>query len=435
MILPALLLALPFFPALLAPPQSATTDWPQFGGPNGNNQVAALATKFAWGEKGPEVLWRVATGPGFGGAAVHGSEVFLLDCELGESDILRVFDLQTGKESWSNAYEAKGRVGFPGPRCVPAVTDDAVYVIGPFGHITCFDRATREVRFLEHAQETYGGEDPGFGFSTSPLVVGDLVVFSPLGAEVGLVALDRKTGEERWVSQGVGFSHSSPMLLTLLGEPQLVVLATDGQASGFDEAAPMSITSIDPKDGSTKWRHTMTLTRLPVPGALQIDAERFFVTGGYRGGSTMLRIAKKDGAYTFEELFHSTRGSQTHLPLRHGEHLYVLANENWTEQRNNTVEGGLVCLGLDGKEHWRTGDAPNFGRGNALLAGDHLLVLDGTDGTLRIVRADPKAYTPIAEAKLFEGTGSRDEQIWAPMALSGDRLLVRSQTELICLRL
>lgn len=431
MILPALLFALPLSTAR----QSAATDWPQFGGPNGNNQTGALSTKFAWGEKGPEVLWRVSTGPGFGGAAVQGGEVFLLDCELGESDILRAFDLETGKESWKNVYEAKGRVGFPGPRCVPAVTADAVYTIGPLGHITCFDRATHEVRWMEHAQETYGGEDPGFGFSTSPLVLGDLVIFSPLGSDVGLVALDRKTGEERWVSQGVGFSHSSPALLTLLGEPQLVILATDDQPTGLDKAAPMSITSIDPKSGATKWRHSMTLTRLPVATALQIDAERFFVTGGYRGGSTMLRISRKDGAYAFEELFHSTRGASIHQPLRLGECLYLLANENWTDQGKNAAEGGLVCLGLDGKEHWRTGDAPNFGRGNVLLAGEHLLVLDGTDGTLRIVHADPKAYTQVAEAKLFPGTGARDEQIWAPMALSGELLLARSQDELICVRL
>jgi hypothetical protein len=410
-------------------------DWPQFGGPNGDFRVAEFDAKLDWGDKGPAELWRTTTGPGFGGAAVQGGEVFLLDCELGESELLRVFDLATGAEKWSQAYEAKGRVTFPGSRSVPAVTYDAVYTSGAFGHVACFDRATHEIRWMEHVQETYEGEDPGFGWSSSPLVVGDLVIFSALGEKVGLVALDRKTGEERWVSDGVGFSQSTPALLTLLGVPQLVILATPVQATGQDQAAPMSITSIDPKTGERLWRHELTLTRLPVARAVQVDPQRLFVTGGYRGGSTLLSIAKKDGGYALSELFHTERGAQVHAPLLHGDCLYLLANENWNEPRNRRSEGGLVCLGLDGKERWRTGDAPHFGLGSALLAGEHLLIQDGYDGTLRAVRASPASYQLEAEAKPFGAGSARDAQMWAPMALAGKRLVLRSQEALLCLQL
>lgn len=419
----------------LAPTQSPAADWPQYGGPLRNSCAPPLQSKFDWGEAGPEVLWRVATGPGYGGAAVRDGEVFLNDCELGESDVLRVFDLLTGKEKWSNAYEAKGRVQFPGSRTVPTVTEDAVYTSGPLGNVTCFDRKTHEIRWMEHVQETYDGEDPGFGWSSAPLLVDDLVVFSALGSDVGLVAFDQESGEERWVSEGVGFSQSSPVLLTLLGEPQIVILGTVAQASGTDEAAPMMISSLEPKTGKLKWRHEIRLSRLPIPAALQIDDERFFVTGGYRGGSTLLRMSKKDGAPAFEELFHSERGSQVQFPVRHGEYLYLLANENWNEARNRRAEGGLMCLGLDGKERWRTGEEPYFGRGNALLAGDALLIQDGYDGTLRVVRADPAGYRLVAEAKVFPDGSTRDGQMWAPMALSGEHLLLRSQEELVCLRL
>lgn len=426
--------------ALLLALRSASTDpiqdWPQYGGPGRNSCAPALDTKFAWGEKGPEVLWRTATGPGFGGAAVHGDEVFLFDCVLNESDVLRVFDLASGAEKWSASYESKGRLQFPGSRTVPSVTADAVFTSGGFGHVTCFDRKTHEIRWSEHLEETYGGKDPGFGWSSAPLIVGDLVVFSPLGDEVGLVAFDQASGEERWTTKGVGYSHSSPVLMTLLGEPQILILATQDQATGFDQAAPLTITSIDPKSGAEKWRQAITNTRLPIPAALQIDEQRFFVTGGYRGGSTLVRIAKKDGAYTLEELFHVERGSQVQFPLHHGEFLYLLANENWNHSPpKRRAEGGLLCLGLDGKERWRTGDAPFFGRGNALLVGDHLLIQDGFDGTLRVVKANPERYEQVAEAKLFPDTGESDGEMWAPMALSGNRLLLRSQEELLCVRL
>lgn len=416
-----------------APP--ADGDWPHFGGPRGDSTAPALSSKFAWGEKGPAVLWRTKTGPGFGGAAVQGGEVFLFDCELGAREMLRVFDLASGAEKWHTDYEAKGRVGFPGSRTVPTVTADAVYTCGAFGHVTCFDRATHEIRWMEHLAETYGGEDPGFGWSSAPILIGDKVVFTTSGPEVGLVALDAKTGEERWTSASIGYTQSTPALLSLLGQEQLVVLSTAAVATGQDLAAPMTITSIDPKNGKTLWQHVITLTRLPVAAALRIDDERIFVTGGYRAGSTLLHITKKDGAYAFEEVFHSERGASVHEPLRLGDCVYLLANENWNEPRNRRSEGGLVCLGLDGKERWRTGDSPYFGRGNALLAGEHLLIQDAYDGTLRVVHASPERYDQVAEAKLFPANGTRDGQMWAPMALAGEKLLLRSQDELLCVQL
>jgi hypothetical protein len=287
---------------------------------------------------------------------------------------------------------------------------------------------------MDHLAETYGGEDPGFGFSGSALVLGDLVVYGALGAEVGLVAFDRNTGEERWVTEGLGLSHSSPALLTLRGEPQLVVLTTEVQPTGQDEAARMTIASIDPADGSTKWRHELTLSRLPIPRAVQVDERRLFLTGGYRAGSTLLELVGDEG-WQWEERFHVERGAQVHAPLLHGEDVYLLVNENWNDARNRRAEGGLLCLGLDGKERWRTGADPYFGRGNALLAGEHLLIQDGFDGTLRVVKANPARFELVAEAKPFPANGERDGQMWAPMALSGRLLVLRSQEELVCLRL
>ena len=54
----------------------APSDWAQFLGPNRTGKVDGLSSPFAWGEKGPDVLWRTPTGPGFGGAAVQGSASF-----------------------------------------------------------------------------------------------------------------------------------------------------------------------------------------------------------------------------------------------------------------------------------------------------------------------------------------------------------------------
>jgi hypothetical protein len=51
------------------------------------------------------------------------------------------------------------------------------------------------------------------------------------------------------------------------------------------------------------------------------------------------------------------------------------------------------------------------------------------------VRASPDGYRLVAESKLFGESSERDGQMWAPMALAGNKLLIRSQEELLCVSL
>jgi outer membrane protein assembly factor BamB len=421
----------------LVPPCAPATpeDWPQFLGPARTGDAGAVELDLDWPEAGPPVVWRAAIGPGFGGTAVQGGEVFLFDRVDHERDVLRVFSLETGAELWSAGYTVPGRLQFPGSRTVPTVVGSRVATCGGFGHVAVFDRQAKALDWIVDLEEVYAGEQPAFGWSAAPLVHEGVVIVPALSKQAGLVGFELETGAELWKSDAVGHSHSTPTLLELLGKEQVLFLSTIEQASGDDEASPMTITSFDPANGKTLWRHTITLSRLPIPGPVGIDDQRFFVTGGYDGGSTLLRISRNGSEYAFEELFHIARGAQVHRPLLHEEHLYVLANENRNHEGGRRKDGGLLCLSLDGKELWRTGDDPFFGRGNAILAGEYLLIQDGFDGTLRVVHASPEGYTQVASAKVFEPSRERDRQMWAPMALAGNRLLLRSQEELVCLQL
>lgn len=414
--------------------QTPATDWPRFQGPERTGKVAAIPSDYDWGDDGPGVLWMGEVRAGYGGVSVKDGEVYVLDRD-NSGDILRVLDLETGEEKWSSGYEAPGRVTFPGTRSVPAVEEKFVYTMGAFGQVTCFDRADGEIVWQIDMTEVYGGEQPVFGWSGSPLVVDDKVVMTVLGRDIGLVAVDAETGEEVWVTESVGYSHSTPVLLNLLGERQLVFVSHANPGSGQDQAAPSIISAFDPEDGEPLWQTETMLTRLPIPGPVQVDDQRFFLTGGYRAGSTMMKISNEGGDYTFEELFHIDRGAQVHQPILHGEHLYLIVNENWNDSRSRRKEGGLLCLDLDGKEIWRTKDDPYLGRGNVILAGDHLLVQDGYNGTLRVVPATPEGYAPLAEVNLFAVEDERDHNMWAPMALAGNLLLMRSQEELLCVEL
>src|SRR5512136_1842056 len=81
-------------------------DWPQYLGPNRNSTSAQKGILRSWPEKGPEVLWTVAVGIGYGGPVVKDGRVYLLDRDDKVGDNLRCLDLSTGNELWSFAYNA-----------------------------------------------------------------------------------------------------------------------------------------------------------------------------------------------------------------------------------------------------------------------------------------------------------------------------------------
>ena len=68
---------------------------------------------------------------------------------------------------------------------------------------------TGKVIWSHNASADTGVPVPGWGFSSSPLVVDDRVIVAASGA---LVAYDAATGERRWVMKSRGGSYSSPHL-------------------------------------------------------------------------------------------------------------------------------------------------------------------------------------------------------------------------------
>src|SRR5512136_1761329 len=94
-------------------------DWPQYLGPNRNSTSPQKGILRTWPEKGPEVLWTAPLGIGYGGPVARDGKVYLLDRDDQVGDLLKCFDLSTGKELWNYSYNAPGSVMFPGSRSVP----------------------------------------------------------------------------------------------------------------------------------------------------------------------------------------------------------------------------------------------------------------------------------------------------------------------------
>ena len=138
-------------------------DWAQFQGPGRNGVSTETGIARVWPEGGPKVLWTLDLGPGYGGAAVTKGKVYLLDRITGKKDMFRCLDLNSGKELWSFAYDAKGRVQNRGSRSTPAIDGNYIYTCGSFGDLYCFERESPDDLMLKisgHVQFT----DPDAGW-------------------------------------------------------------------------------------------------------------------------------------------------------------------------------------------------------------------------------------------------------------------------------
>ncbi|MFP4106738.1 MAG: PQQ-binding-like beta-propeller repeat protein, partial [Phycisphaerae bacterium] len=183
----------------------ALADWPEFLGPNRNAMVEPKENLAqSWPEKGPKLHWQFDLEPGYGGAAVKDGRVYIMDREGKERDLVYCIDLKTGKEVWKFSYEAKGSQKFQGARAVPAVDDKRVYTVGPFGHVHCLDRKSKQVVWAKSYKDDFGIRSVRWGHASAPLLYKEWVILAPQSKTVGIVACERETGKVAWKSPSVG---------------------------------------------------------------------------------------------------------------------------------------------------------------------------------------------------------------------------------------
>lgn len=386
-------------------------DWPAFGGPDGNNVARADDLATTWPEGGPAELWTVSLGAGFGAPSVEGDRVYVMDRIQGERDVLRCLDLDSGKELWQFAYDAPGNIDYEGSRSQPAVDEDHVYILGPFGHFQCIDKTTHEPVWSKRLTDDFKVGQPGWAFSQSPLLYKDVVIVAPIGKAAGVVAFNRATGDIAWQSPPLdgNMPYSSPVLATIGGTDQVLVCTTRG------------LSGVHAGDGSLLWSTGDWACRIPISSPYPVGGDRVFITGGYGAGAAMFRVSRNGDPFQVETLWKSDAcKGQIQPPVLHENHLYLNGND-----KGKAV--GFMCLDLDGNVKWNTGTSPGFDWGGTLLADGLLYVVDGTAGDLCLVKPTPEAYTEIGRAHFLDGG-----QIWGHIVCADGRILLRDQSKLVC---
>ncbi|MBP7730941.1 MAG: PQQ-like beta-propeller repeat protein [Bacteroidales bacterium] len=402
-------------------------NWPQYLGPYRNSTSDQKGILRSWPEKGPEVLWTVDVGIGFGGPVIKDGKVYLLDRDGDIADVMRCFDFSSGKELWDYSYDAPGRVQFPGSRSVPAVDGNYVYSCGHNGDLYCFDLNTHKPVWHKNIWTDFGGDKlPIWAITQCPLVYGDLLIVLSQAPDAGAVAYNKLTGDVVWKTRNlVNESYASPSVVKIDGKDHIVVVISSTNPIGHKELpyTPGNIVGIEPLTGKILWEYNDWECHISVPSAVDAGNNRVLVAGGYEHGVVMLKVEKKpDGNYGVTELFkHNDFGDHTKPPILYNGYFYA-------QFSTNSKRDGLVCMNMDGKVMWKTMRSPLFDKGSMILVDGVILATDG-NRSLYVIEPDPTAFKPIASAAILEAG-----QNWAPIALADGKLLIRDQKRLMCIR-
>src|SRR5260370_16051362 len=180
-------------------------------------------------------------GRGWSSSAVRGGLVYTQE-QRGPDEVVACYKLTAGEPVWEHRDTARfwESNGGPGPRGTPTLSNGRAYTFGATGIVNALDAGNGAVVWSRNAAKEAAMKTRQWGFASSPLVVGDLVI---VGVSGRLAAYDRVTGAARWMGPSRGPSYSSPRLLTIDGVPQVLLLSAAGA------------TSVALSDGALLWEH------------------------------------------------------------------------------------------------------------------------------------------------------------------------------------
>ncbi|MDL2278995.1 PQQ-like beta-propeller repeat protein [Parabacteroides sp. OttesenSCG-928-G07] len=271
-------------------------DWPQFLGPDRDSKSPQKGLLRSWPESGPEVLWSVPVGIGYGGPVIKAGKAYLLDRDDETGDIMRCFDLNTGAELWKLTFDTPGEVPFPGARSVPVVDDKHVYGCGQNGDLFCVDLSGKLV-WQKNVWTDFGGKElPTWAISQCPVLYGDMLIIASQAADAGVVAYNKNTGDIVWKTPNQGnIGYVSPEILKIHGEDQVVYVTSSLNPFGAPAGTPKSmgrVIGMEPQTGKELWSYDNWDCHITVAGPTLATDNKMLIVGGYERGATMIQVVK-----------------------------------------------------------------------------------------------------------------------------------------------
>jgi outer membrane protein assembly factor BamB len=408
--------------------------WPRFRGADFDNiSKDTIPLSELWDTAGPPLMWKATLGEGYAGPAVFNGRVYLLDYnERRKADVLKCFSLATGTELWRRWYYVDMKRNHGYSRTIPAVTEKYVVTLGPRSHVMCVDPVTGALLWTIDLEKQFGipGREtgritPDFFSGQCPLIDNGIAIISP-GVKALMIGVDCATGNILWQTpnpDSLRMSHGSIMPMTISGKKMYVYNAVGGvcgvSAEGDDTGKLL---------WSTKEWSPATTAASPV----YLGNNEIAVFGSYGAGGGKIAIDYDGNRYTAKliEQHKATEGmaSDQQTPILTGEFIWTVMPEN-----AGPLKKQLVCYHKSDlrKPVWSSGKENRFGRGLGpyILSGDKLYLLDD-DGKLFLFKMDKSSVTLLDSHQIIKGI-----EAWGPMAIAGNRLILRDARNLVCLNI
>ncbi|MCX7700117.1 MAG: PQQ-like beta-propeller repeat protein [Gemmataceae bacterium] len=381
--------------------------WPQWRGPNRDNVWPVSIHPERLPEK-LRTIWRKPIGGGYGGIAISGDRVFVMDRQTEPREVERVvaLELATGQTIWTHEYPVRyGGLDYGnGPRATPTVHEGRVYTLGAVGHLHCLDAATGRVVWSHDCVSEYQATIPTWGLASSPMIDESRVVVQVGGHNGCWMAFDKRSGEVVWKALPDRAGYASAVRIAVEGRPQLIAWTAE------------HVTALEPETGKLLWAVPFSIT-YDVAIADPVYHDGVLLCGQYWEGSLALRL-NADGPP--EKLW---EGKRLRLlmatPLVRDGCAYALDREN-----------GLICVELrSGKVRW-SGFKLSYDKRNPHAASwwsaDGMASFLNERGEWIVVRLSPERVEELGRTKVFDGS-------WAHPGLTKDRIVVRDDREISCL--
>ncbi|MFN3192070.1 MAG: PQQ-binding-like beta-propeller repeat protein [Aureliella sp.] len=435
---------------LLSADLAHSDDWPHWLGPKSDGVWRESGVIDSIPEAGLKTVWETPIQGGYSGPAIADGRLFVMDFVADETETapataglpskpgterVLCLDAASGKEIWSHSYQTDLKVSYPGgPRSTCFVDGDVVYAQGTMGELFCFQAKDGEIVWEINVAERYETKPPIWGYASHPLVYEDTVICAVGGEGTGIVAFDKKTGEEKWSAVTAREIGYAPLAVhELQGKPQLVVW--------YDVA----LVGLDPKTGEEQWKYDFPESKpqRPIVSIVppHVDGNQIFISNYYHG-SALVQVTDEGVSeiWSTEKTKHDSDINTIMSTVIHKDGYYYGVSGS----------GEIRCIADDDASmKWYSYDAllaegedPSR-RPRGTNGFPSLFITPQTDhywlftdlGDLIQAKLSPDGYEELGRSKILEPTGSTRgrDYVWCPPAFAGGFLYVRNEAKLICL--
>ena len=385
--------------------------WPGWGGPGGDFKVKTVGLSTSWPSEGPPQLWSREVGDGYAGILADGKRLYTMYRQE-EDEVVVALEPASGRTLWQHRYPAPilreldstHRKYGVGPQATPLLTREGLVTIGWNGTLHCLKKDTGEVLWSYELAGDFRSTPLSRGFSSSPIAYRDLVLCLVGGPGHGLMAFNSRDGRVVWTRHDFKRSHSSPILINVDGQDQFVGMMEE------------EVVGVDPETGELLWSHTHGLAGgLTVSTPAWGEDNRLFLSTAYKGGSRALKLSRRNGKTSVEELWFTKR-----MRVHHGN--VVRLDGLAYGFSGDFGPAFLTAIRVsDGEVVWRH---RGFAKGTLLYADGKFVILD-EDGTLALAAPGEKGIEVLAQAQPL------GYNCWTVPSLVGNTLYVRSRKKIV----